>query len=170
MTQADRAIKSECLEKIDAAWDKLQAFLSALSEAQMLELRDSAGWNVVDHIAHLAAWEQSVLQLFAGQPRYQALGVELALYESADIDAINAAARASWSGLSRTQALDKFQAIHEKMLSALGGLSEDEFNQPLATLFPQAARGDERRLAYVVMGNTDYHYLEHMGWMQDWVK
>ncbi len=165
MTQSNFT-QSECQQKNSAAWAALSAFLDGLSEAQQTWLRDAAGWSVKDHIVHLTVWEESVVLLFAGQPRYATLGVDEAWYTSERIDEINALIQQRWAGAELAAVRERFALVHAQMCALLDGLSDVELNQTMELRFPWFSQGDERKLASVISGNTDYHFLEHLGWMQ----
>jgi hypothetical protein len=158
--------QSECQQKMAAAWAALGAFLDGLSEAQQTQFRDAAGWSVKDHVAHLTTWEESVVLLFDGQPRYATLGVDEALYTSERIDEINTRIQQRWAGAELAAVRERFDRVHAQMCALLDGLSDVELNQTMELRFPGFSQGDERKLASVISGNTDYHFLEHLGWMQ----
>ena len=156
----------ECQQKIAAAWAALGAYLDGLSDVQQTDLRDTAGWSVKDHIAHLTAWEKSVVLLFEGQPRYATLGVDEALYTSERIDEINTRIQQRWAGADLAAVRERFARVHAQMCALLDDLTDVELNQTMELRFPWFSTGDERKLAAVISGNTDYHFLEHLGWMQ----
>jgi hypothetical protein len=75
-----RYTKADLLHEIDDAWSTLTAALDELTEAQMTDVQDAAGWTVTDHLMHIAAWERSVVVFLQGQPRHVGLGIEEHLY------------------------------------------------------------------------------------------
>lgn len=154
------------MQKIDATWAALNMYLAGLSEGQMSGPRDSAGWKVKDHLAHLAVWEQSIVMLFQGQPRYQTLGVDAALYEMEKLHEINAAIYLIWEPVALAEVMERFGSVHAQMVTLVQGLSDAELNQTMDERFPQLSQGDERKLAYVILGNTEYHFLEHLPWIR----
>ena len=82
--------KAVLLEHIHAARTEMAQFLDSLTEADLIAVADAAGWTIKDHVAHLTAWELSVVAFLRREPRHAALGVTRALYLSDDYDAINA--------------------------------------------------------------------------------
>ena len=62
--------KAEFQQQLADAWSQLQQTLDSLTEEQMTERRDSAGWTVKDHLAHLIPWEQGMIALLKHEPRY----------------------------------------------------------------------------------------------------
>ncbi len=164
-------IKSEMMRKIDAAWKEIETYLAGLSEAQMTDLHDAQGWNVRDHITHLAAWEESVAMLFHRVPRYQTLGIDPAKYSTrqliiSNIDEVNADIRARLQNVSSAAALEEFRRIHKLLMMSVGMLSDTDLNQATAGFFPPSLSNDERRLLALIESNTSEHYVEHLSWIK----
>jgi len=78
--------KAELMQLMRRSRDELDRTLSAFGETKMTTVQDHAGWSVKDHIAHIVAWEQSLLRGLAGLPEHEA--AELAHYSvgTADIE------------------------------------------------------------------------------------
>ncbi len=153
------------LRKIDQSWSALQAHLAALSEQQMTELRDSQGWNVRDHITHLAAWEQSIVNLFEDKPRSLALGVAPEKFTTTGIDEINETARRMGLSLDGGQALAELRRSHAHLTAAIGRMADADLSLPLESYFSQARRGDQRPVYQLILLNTNLHFDEHRGWI-----
>lgn len=158
--------KPEFDQKFAAAWAELEACLASLSEKQMMEIRDEQGWNVRDHLTHLAAWEESMARLFQGQPRHQTLGVELDKFSGENIDKINAAIQERGMGMSMGEALEKLRSTHQLLMKSVAGLSETDLNQPAAVFFAQFPLDDTRRVFELIKANASDHYLEHLPWIR----
>ena len=80
------------------AWSQLQQTLDSLTEEQMTERTDAAGWTVKDHLAHLIPWEQGMIALLKHEPRYAAMGVDVRKHE--DEDELNEILRAPYRSAS----------------------------------------------------------------------
>lgn len=152
--------------EIDTAWKELELSLDQLSERQMTDIQDAQGWNVRDHITHLAAWEQSVLFLFQGKPRHLAFGVAPEKFTHKFIDETNAAARARWISYSADAALKEFRSIHNQLMDEVRRLSDAELNMLVVQFFSQAQAGDPRRVFVIIQQNTSEHFQEHLGWIK----
>src|SRR3712207_668417 len=100
-----RYTKTDLMREIDTAWSTLTATLDRLTEAQMTEVRDAAGWAVTDHLVHIAAWERSVVVFLQGRPRHEGLGIDAQLYKRGDEDAMNAAIQRQRQPVSRAEAV-----------------------------------------------------------------
>ena len=73
------------VESVEKGWRELSALVESLG-AGGLERKGDGRWAVKDHLAHIAAWELSLLALLDGDDRRKAMGVSEA---AADTDAIN---------------------------------------------------------------------------------
>ena len=170
MSDPKRFTRTELDQRIHSAWAEFETCLGGLSEKQMTDLRDDQGWNVIDHITHLAAWEESVALLAQGQPRHQTLGVEASRFNAGSIDETNEIIRERWSEKSNAEALKKFRGVHAALMAWLATLSDEDVNQPVSGFFQAASPGDSRRVAEIILGNTSDHYLEHMDWIKTLAK
>src|SRR5437868_10712543 len=79
--------KAELLAKIDQGWNDFQAYLMTLTPIQVTVPTDAAGWTALDHIIHLADWENGVLALLNKQDRAAAMGVDKATWATQEFDA-----------------------------------------------------------------------------------
>ena len=75
------------IEPIEKGRQQLDALVERLGP-NGLTIRGPDGWAVKDHLAHIAAWEQSLIGLLDGRNRLAAMGVPGAREGT---DAINAA-------------------------------------------------------------------------------
>lgn len=158
--------KAGVLARIDDAYATLDATLDGWSAAQMTGPTDAAGWTVKDHIAHLAAWERSIVFLFDGRPRHEGLGVSADLYRGDNIDAINAAIRDRDAGLSLDEARDELAAVHRELLARLDTLTYNDLLKPYSYYLPgEPGDDDGSPILGRLWGNTGGHYAEHLPWM-----
>src|SRR5687767_12718515 len=81
-------------QQLRNAWAQLQQTLDSLTEHQMTERTDAAGWTVKDHLAHLVTWEQGIIALLRRQPRYPAMGLDAETVQAKDEDELNQILRA----------------------------------------------------------------------------
>jgi hypothetical protein len=163
------SIKTEFLQALEAAWVELDSFLASLTESQMTDTFDDQGWNIKDHIAHLAAWEESMAMLFQGKPRHQTLGIDLPKITWENMNEINAAIRKHRKSLPKKSALDEFRglrSVHHKLVASVNGLSEAELNQPADFFFSKTPPGEEWRVFEMVHGNTTEHFQDHLPWIK----
>src|SRR4051812_5649280 len=81
--------KAELLEKIDSSWNDFNAYLITLTPPQVTVPTDAAGWRALDHVIHLADWENGVLAMLNKGDRPEAMGVDKATWGEQDFDKIN---------------------------------------------------------------------------------
>jgi DNA-binding transcriptional ArsR family regulator len=153
---------------IDAAWQDLHAFLAAVTPDQASK-RDQAGWSVKDHVTHLAVWEGSVVILFRGGRRHEALGIEEAFYTAANFDEINEVIKARLKDTTFEEAIRNLEGAHRQLMGHLRTLRDADLNTKAREFFPQAPRNDDRALASLIWDNTGRHFTEHLEWMRDLV-
>ena len=158
---------SEFTQRLESAWAELNSCLAALNESQMTDIYDDQGWNIKDHITHLAAWEESMVMLFQGKPRHQTLVVDPEKFSSEYIDEINSAVRDRLKHLSIKSAIEEFHSIHTRLMASVKGLSEADLNQSVILYFPQSSPNDKRRVFEIIEDNTNGHYLEHLVWIKE---
>jgi hypothetical protein len=158
--------KTQLFADMERDWRALHAHLARLTVQQMTSVHDPEGWAVKDHLAHLAAWEESILVLFQDKPRHQGLGVAEELYASGSFDAVNAAIYEQRKDLSLDQVLSRLQSTHDQLLALVRPLSDDELNRPASSYFRNLSPAERRRLADLVRENTAEHYAEHLEWIE----
>jgi hypothetical protein len=155
------------IERIESAWDELGKVVGPLG-ADGLLITGSDGWTVKDHLAHIAAWEQSVSALFDGRDRPSAMGLPEPLREER-VDALNNAIRKLHQEESAERVIRYFHETHAQLMRALGKLSDADLEKPYSHYQPTDP--DENRPAVAwVAGNTYEHYAEHIGWINQMIK
>jgi hypothetical protein len=142
------------LARFDHAWAGLEETVKALSERELTEIRDPAGWAAKDHLMHVAAWEQALLARLDGRPRHQALGIDAATDGSGDDDTINAAIFAATRHRPLAEVLDAIRGTHLTTRACLAALAAGTAHAPTAGGFLADAPG-----------YAD-HYDQHHGWIR----
>jgi hypothetical protein len=156
------------VEPIERSWTELNLLVDSLGPTG-LTMSGADGWEVKDHLIHIAAWEHSLLALLEGADRHQAMGVGRDVDET---DAINAAVWAMHRNKTPEQALDYFHQTHALLLKLLRTMSDDDLRLPYNHYQPNEPRdpGDNRPALDWVAGNTYEHYAEHIDWIHQLVK
>ncbi len=161
-----RYTKADLVHEIDDAWSTLTAALDGLTETQMTEVRDAAGWAVTDHLVHIAAWERSVVVFLQGMPRHEGLGIDTHLYQTGDEDAINAAIQRQRQDVLAAEAVAELRAVHADLLRLLASLSDDDLYRASSTYQPaEVGERDERPIIGMIYSNTANHFREHHAWI-----
>ena len=165
------------LEKIEASWNDLFEHVTKLGPGGLLVAAPD-GWAVKDHLAHVAAWEHSLLGLIEGRDRLAAMGVVVAPVEKEPLaifvsaaegvpdrtDMINAAVQKLHSKETPEQILKYFRESHARLMAALSKLSDVDLKKPYAHYQPNDAEVTQPVSDWVA-GNTWEHYAEHIGWI-----
>ena len=150
------------LHRIETEWNELAKLVNQLQDADGLTQVGTDGWTVKDHLAHVAAWEHSLLALVEGRDRSLAMGLQESPQE---IDAINEAVRKVHSTDTAEEALGYFRDAHAQLMAALGKLSDGDLQKPYSHFQP--GDPDEKRpVIEWVAGNTYEHYAEHIDWIK----
>jgi DinB family protein len=147
-------------EKIDKGWDEL----IDVAQAKGLTTTGSDGWAVKDHLAHVAAWEVSLLALIEGRDRTKAMGIDDLNEEN--VDEVNRLVFELHREKSPAEALRFFRETHEKLMAALAKLSPADLERPYSHFQPSDP-DESRPVLEWVAGNTYEHYAEHIGWIQE---
>jgi hypothetical protein len=150
--------KPELMSQIAASWSALTEAVAGVDPTRMATPGPD-GWSVKDHLAHIAAWERSVIAFLTGQSRAAAVGMDEAGYAAADVDAINARIVADTASTSYAEILARAQATHNELIGVLDRVSWDDLNQPYSHFQPGSDRDDPA--LNTVLGNTTEHYPEH---------
>lgn len=144
--------------RIEHAWGELQHYLNTLTDAQFTAPTDAGGWTVKDHIVHLAVWEDGVRSIVEGGTQREGMEIDEATWNS-DTDTINAAIQQRYRDLTLDEAKAMSQASHEKLVTRLYALTDEELTRPFGPdeTYPLIAK---------IAGNTFGHYAEHLPWIQ----
>jgi DinB superfamily len=147
--------------RIELSWTELAELVNQVQDAGGLTKVGPDGWTVKAHLAHVGAWERSLLALVQGEDRSVAMG----LSETAEgTDAINEEIRKLHEKDTPEEALAYFRDSHAQMVAALGKLSDADLQKPYSHFQPSDP--DEHRPAIAwVAGNTYEHYAEHIAWI-----
>ena len=157
--------KAEFQEQLRDAWAQLQQTLDSLNDEQMTGRTDAAGWTVKDHLAHLIPWERGMIALLKYEPRYAAMGVDVAQHE--DEDELNETLRAPYRSTSLTEVRERLRETHEALTALVESLQPNDLLKTYSHYQPDEPCDDwgDPVLRWVV-GNSSGHYLEHLPWIQ----
>ena len=149
------------MQRIESSWNVLVALVGQIQDAGGLTKVGADGWTVKDHLAHIAAWEHSLLALIEGRDRSLGMGLTEPLE---GIDAINEAVRKLHESDTAEEALGYFRASHLQLVTALDKLSDGDLQKPYSHYQPSDP-DEERPVIGWVGGNTYEHYAEHIAWI-----
>lgn len=152
--------RDETLERIQTSRSELDRLVSSLQPSDF-DLAMDDGWAVKEHLAHIASWEEEVLAIFAGIPCHQSLGIPEDSPILTDTDAINGILRARWSQASAEGVLGHYRETHQRVLSLLQGLGDEDLASPISRFVPVPASLADQPVFGWIEGNTWEHYDEH---------
>jgi hypothetical protein len=168
MTDAIVTRKSDLLAHIERDWTAINKLFATLTESQLTDIRNPDGWSIKDHIAHLTAWENSVVYFFQHKPRHEGLGISEEVYLNDDIDETNDVIFRLHKDESLQEVRECFNAVHAQLMTLLEPLTDEDLAKPYAYYLPDEPGEDEGPPAMrVVYGNTTYHYREHQAWIEE---
>lgn len=145
--------KAQLLERLDVAWDALQASYAGLSDAELMEPGVTGTWSVKDIIAHVTLWEEEALThlplIIAGgrPPKYSA--------RYGSIDGFNAQMAEQKSMLSLPEVLRQRNEVHRRLVDFIESVPEDQIARE--TRFRRRLRLD-----------TYGHYTKHARAIRRW--
>jgi uncharacterized protein (TIGR03083 family) len=149
------------MSRIEAGWKRLGELVNQVEDAAGLNKVGADGWTVKDHLAHVAAWEHSLLALVEGNDRSAAMGLNEPLEE---IDSVNEAIRKLHAGDTADEALGYFRDSHAQLMAAMAKLDDADLQKPYSHYQP--SEPDENRpVVGWIAGNTYEHYTEHIDWI-----
>jgi uncharacterized protein (TIGR03083 family) len=153
--------RTEWVERIQRGWWELDELVAVL-DAAALEAPMADGWRVKDHLAHLAAWEESLVALLEGRDREAAVGVSG--IGKADVDSVNAAILERHREDSPAQAVASLRDTHRRLLAKLDQLGEEDLSRPYSHYQPGSSSHPDREkpVSDWVGVNTFEHYAEHL--------
>ena len=142
------------LVRFDHAFAALDKTVKTLSERELTEIRDPAGWSAKDHLMHVAVWEQALLAKLDGRARHKALGLDASTEGSEDWDALNAQIFAGTRQRSLGDVLEALASTHATTRAHIAALSEG-----------RNAAGADAFLTDVP--SYAEHYDQHHTWIKD---
>lgn len=146
----------------------LLAVVDGYSEEAMRGPVDDQGWNVRDHLTHLAVWADGIAALLRRESRWEAMGLGIAEPEAEpDYDLLNAALVVQHRHLTAVGARAWVIEAHTRVSAAMDGLTDAELGMPYDR-FVAPFTGDEGRpISEYILGNTEDHYDEHTPWIRE---
>ncbi len=161
-----RYSKAELLERMASARRAVEAAIAGKDEAALT--RPSAdGWSAKDHLAHLTAWERSLMALLEGRSRAEALGVDERTYNEGGFEAINARLHERTKDQPLDHVLAEFRESRQELLTLLDRFTDDDLYQPYAHYQPDDVPHNREPVIGWIAGNTFGHEEEHLGWFEE---
>jgi hypothetical protein len=159
--------KAQLLQRIEGSWATLDELTTGLSQPQ-LTTTGPEGWSVKDHLAHVAAWNLSLVALLEGRDRDAAMGVWDV--PNAEVDVVNDLLHRRYLDL----VVDEVEALQtgsrQMVREALAKLRDEDLSRPYGYFQPNETRPDsDRPVLEWITGNTNEHADEHVGYIRELV-
>lgn len=91
---------------------------------------DAAGWRALDHVIHLADWENGMLALLNHQDRAAGMGVDKATWTTQDFDKINDILQKKSKDKTLQQAQEYVMGIYQQFVGKIQSMSDEDLHQP----------------------------------------
>ena len=149
----------ELLSRATEEREKLMALWDGLSESEMTAVPGpQADWSVKDTIAHIAWWQEAMVNWASAALRGEMIA------HTQTVDEVNARVFAENRDQPLNAVLSAFDASFARLESLLGRMTDDEINDPeLANIGGTALR-------LYIGGNTFVHYADHIDELTAYVK
>lgn len=163
MSDQPRLSKTELLAKIEASWQDFNAYLMTLNPVVVTTATDAAGWTILDHVLHIAVWEDGIDAVLNGQDRAGRMGIDAALLNSRDFDKMNAVIQQQHKHLSLSEATQFVMGVHQRFIAKIDSLTDDDLYKPYRHY--QSASDREAPVIDWIKADTYEHYAEHKIWI-----
>ena len=150
----------ELLARIAVARGALDDIVAAIAPTILAERRDAAGWRVLDHLAHLAAWERMLAAHLERGDDHLIVGKSAERYATMALQQINDALHARYGGQTADETMRVYTETHAAIIALIERLPEDAWSRAYWDDDPSG-----RTVMEKVSGDTYQHYLEHRGWI-----
>jgi hypothetical protein len=161
--QVEERAREQLLERIERSWASLDALVAGLTESGRTTPGPD-GWSVKDHLAHLAAWNLSLVALLEGRDRDAAIGVGGVSSETAANEVLQRRHRDLVADEVTALQLGSRQMVRD----ALARLRDVDLSRPYSYFQPNEARPDGAQpVLGWINGNTDQHADEHSGYIRE---
>jgi hypothetical protein len=151
--------KVELLARIPPARRALDETVAALTEDELADLRDGAGWSTVDHLSHLAAWERMLIAHLTDGSAHEVASVDPERYAQMSLDELNDVLYHRVRGMALGEAMDEFRSAHEAIIAFVNTMDDAALHEPWDD------DPSMRTVMAKITGDTYQHYLEHRRWI-----
>jgi hypothetical protein len=155
--------KQDIRARMEGGLAQLFGVIDQLTDDQKLAVTDAAGWNIRDHLAHLAVWADGIAALLRREDRWAAMGLEMEDPEGdePDYDLLNAQIVQQHREISPERARAWLAEAQRGVLEAMESLQESELSDPYERFVPPFTGNWGYPIAEYILGNTEDHYDEH---------
>ena len=151
--------KTELLAFMRDQWNGFVSASDALPDDVWLAPVDAAGWNVRDHVGHVATWSRAETALLdSGTPIPETTGIPDAIWNDGDTEVINEWFRRSIVKMSPAEVRIERDRVFPKLFEVISGMSEEDLARPARESGLEAS---DRPLLQVMSENYGLHFDDH---------
>lgn len=159
---------AEALEKLEASKQSILTFVDGLPVDEITTESSDTVWNIKDHVAHLAAYTQTIQALLEHRPRWEAVGMQKDDWQQWQLDDINAYIYHKRKNYSWEQARQEFVHAHDAVANHVQAVRFETLQEPITTLHPDGSwLNDTRTILKLIESNVMEHYADHLVWMHE---
>jgi hypothetical protein len=162
MEMIEPTTKADLLQMVENGRAEFMALINQIPQERMLETGVESNWSVKDILAHIAAWELKMSQVFAELQQSDAPPDWPTTDEA--VDALNANFYETNRDKPLAQVIADFDAAYPQALAATKAMSEGDLFDPR-----RFAWREGRPLWWMVAGNTFGHYGDHIPNIETWL-
>jgi hypothetical protein len=162
--------RREMIRRIEERAALADEFLARHSEEQLTGLRDGSGWSAKDHVAHLAAWAFGIADLLLKRPRWLAMGLEHAQWNSLEEQSINDMLFEADKNRPLGEVVTLFRAANSRLVFSIEQMEhDDDLFRSYTHYQPSDPATTEDPIWPRIVGNSFGHVEEHLGWIREWL-
>ena len=159
--------REEFLARYATSWNALESLVSGYDMEQMVVPADAAGWNVRDHLAHLCAWEATMIAFLRKEHQWGACGLTEGEYNTDNIDISNEILRQMTLNVSPAEALDMLKETNAEFLDTLAATSDADLASRAGDFHPDwKDKLKDVTVLHAIGGDTREHFDEHRPWIE----
>lgn len=166
MTDHDFPGKDALFEAMTQGRDRVQDVVERLGAARLTGPTDAAGWTGKDHLAHLTAWERSLISWLQGGTRAEGLGVSEDLFASRDIETINEAIRQDTRACSLEEVLAEHDRVRGELREQVASMTLDDLHRPYSHYPPDDLDATVPPVYRRVLRVVGSHVDDHLGYIE----
>lgn len=162
--------KAVLIKAIEKEWNSINQLLQGLTEKQWLSIKNTDGWTIKDHIAHLSVWTNYVIALLKDQPRHIALGISEEIYHNLeDIDEINEVIFQGYKNVPLSQIRSAFHAKHAELIQLIAPLSDEDVNKTYIEYATHLPEDMTFSYFHTIYDDIVNHFRDHKQWIEEMI-
>jgi hypothetical protein len=159
--------REEFLERYANSWNVLESLISGYDAEQMVVPADAAGWNVRDHLAHLCAWEATMIAFLRKEHQWEACGLTQEQHANLNYDPGNEIIRQMTLNVSPSDVIDMLKETNAEFLETLATVSDEDLASKASDYHPDwKNKQKDYTVLFVLGGDTWDHFDEHRPWIE----